>query len=217
MDDELNKYVLDELFPIFESLETQSAAILMFLKDKKIATDKKLAPYLEQAGNASSVKWRAARVRLEHLLSSATHPPQKATERIAKPAEPKESQVRKEPEKPQAPQANAQQPAAQPALQALQPPQASQSELAPAKPPAKTEAKTQDQPQSEAQEKEKHGDASKSAVAPPFSAIGKAARSQPAKPNGEAAERAGKNSVDSAEQQKPASDQRKNATKKSAA
>lgn len=63
------KEVLDELFTLLEALETQSSAVMKFLKDRKITTDKKFAPYLEQAGNASSVKWRAARVRMEYLLS----------------------------------------------------------------------------------------------------------------------------------------------------
>lgn len=69
MNNEAMKEVLNELFSHLEKLETQSEAILQFLKEKKRVTDKQLAPYLEQAGNASSVRWRAARVRIDHLLS----------------------------------------------------------------------------------------------------------------------------------------------------
>lgn len=68
MNNEAMKEVLNELFSHLERLETQSQAILQFLKEKKRVTDKQLAPYLEQAGNASNVKWRAARVRIDHLL-----------------------------------------------------------------------------------------------------------------------------------------------------
>jgi hypothetical protein len=68
MNNEAMKEVLNELFSHLEKLETQNEAILLFLKEKKRVTDKQLAPYLEQAGNASSVKWRAARVRIDHLL-----------------------------------------------------------------------------------------------------------------------------------------------------
>jgi hypothetical protein len=63
------KEILDELFSLLESLETQSLALTQFLKDEGIATDEKLASYLDQAGNASSVKWRAARARMQYLLS----------------------------------------------------------------------------------------------------------------------------------------------------
>jgi hypothetical protein len=69
MNNEAMKEVLNDLFSHMERLETQSEAILQFLKEKKRVTDKQLAPYLEQAGNASNVKWRAARVRIGHLLS----------------------------------------------------------------------------------------------------------------------------------------------------
>jgi hypothetical protein len=68
MNNEAMKEVLNELFSHLERLETQNEAILQFLKEKKRVSDKQLAPYLEQAGNASSVRWRAARVRINHLL-----------------------------------------------------------------------------------------------------------------------------------------------------
>ena len=69
MSDNPAQQVLDELFPYFESLETQVAAILQFLRDKGIATDEQLAPYFEKARDASGVKWHAARVRMEHLFA----------------------------------------------------------------------------------------------------------------------------------------------------
>jgi hypothetical protein len=72
--------VLDDLFTLLEALETQNIAVLQFLKDQGIAPDDKLAPYLDRAGNASSVRWRAARARMNHLLAPA---PEKASEPTA--------------------------------------------------------------------------------------------------------------------------------------
>jgi hypothetical protein len=72
--------IVRELFSSLEALETQSAAILQFLKDKGLADEKELGLYLEQSGNASSVRWRGARVRIDHLISSAIE----AAEREAK-------------------------------------------------------------------------------------------------------------------------------------
>jgi hypothetical protein len=77
MNNDAMKEVLNELFSHLERLETQNEAILQFLKEKKRVTDKQLAPYLEQAGNASNVKWRAARVRINHLLEPE-HPEKEA-------------------------------------------------------------------------------------------------------------------------------------------
>ena len=73
--------ILDALIPTFEAAEARSGAVLQFLKDKGIATQDELAPYLQQAGDASNVRWRAARLRLEHLFSSAIKGAQKAVEK----------------------------------------------------------------------------------------------------------------------------------------
>jgi hypothetical protein len=62
------KEMLSELFTMLEALETQGAAVLLLMKDQGV-TDQQLAPYLERSGNASNVKWRAARMRMEYLLS----------------------------------------------------------------------------------------------------------------------------------------------------
>jgi hypothetical protein len=80
MDEKIVQEILHELFSSLEALDTQSTAILQFLKDKGIANDQELASQLEQAGNASSVRWRAVRVRIDYLLSGAI----KAAEQDAK-------------------------------------------------------------------------------------------------------------------------------------
>lgn len=71
MNSEAIKEILDTLFSNLEKLETQTEALMQFMKETKNITDAQLAPYLEKAGNASNVRWRAARVRIEYLLSSA--------------------------------------------------------------------------------------------------------------------------------------------------
>jgi hypothetical protein len=78
MDVHLGQELLDELGSSLENLETQQSALLQFLKEKGIVTDEQLAPYLTQAGNASNVRWRAARLRLERLLSGAQQEEQEA-------------------------------------------------------------------------------------------------------------------------------------------
>ena len=85
MNEKIVQEILHELFSALETLDTQSAATLQFLKDKGIGSEEDLAPYLEKAGNGSSVRWRAVRVRIEYLLSSAMQ----ATERDARKESPK--------------------------------------------------------------------------------------------------------------------------------
>src|ERR1700674_4440743 len=96
MDENNNNFVqeiLHDLFSSLEALETQSAAIVQFLKDKGIATDEELASHLEQAGNASSVRWRGVRVRADYLFASAI----KAAEQAAEKESPKPAENKQEP------------------------------------------------------------------------------------------------------------------------
>jgi hypothetical protein len=91
MDENNNNFVqeiLHDLFSSLEALETQNTAILQFLKDKGIATDEELSSHLEQAGNASSVRWRGVRVRADYLFASAVKAAEQAAENeSSKPAE----------------------------------------------------------------------------------------------------------------------------------
>jgi hypothetical protein len=94
INEDIAREILDELFSSLEALETRSAAILQFLKDKGIASEKELAVHFEQAGNASSVKWRAARLRIDHLLSSAI---KAAAQEPPQSVQPKSSENKQEP------------------------------------------------------------------------------------------------------------------------
>jgi hypothetical protein len=87
MDLDIAGQILDELFPSLEALETQSTAILQFMKAKGLAADEELAPYMEQAGNAANVRWRAARIRVMSLLASAIRNAEEAQARADEQAE----------------------------------------------------------------------------------------------------------------------------------
>jgi len=79
--------ILHDLFSSMETLETQNTAILQLLKDKGIATDEELASHLEQAGNASSVRWRGVRVRADYLFASAIKAAEQADKEPPKPTD----------------------------------------------------------------------------------------------------------------------------------
>jgi len=78
------KEACTDLLTHLEHLETLTGALLQLLKDNGMASDDKLAPYLEQASKASDVRMRAARARLEHLFT-ADDKARPATEAVAPP------------------------------------------------------------------------------------------------------------------------------------
>jgi len=61
---------LEELLDYLEQVETQSEAVLQFLRDNSGATEEKLALYLEKAGNATEIKSRAIRARFDFLFTT---------------------------------------------------------------------------------------------------------------------------------------------------
>jgi hypothetical protein len=94
MNDDTAREIFDHMFSLLETLETESTATLQLLRAKDIVTDEELAPYLDQAGNASSVRWRAARARIEYLLSSG-----KIGQAASEKKEPEKEQPEKERQK----------------------------------------------------------------------------------------------------------------------
>ena len=83
MDEQTIKQIFDELLTSLEPLETNSVALINFIKAKGLATDEELAPFLEQAGNAANIRWLAVRVRTDALISNATKPSEPEKESAA--------------------------------------------------------------------------------------------------------------------------------------
>jgi hypothetical protein len=92
LDEKIVQEILNTLFASLEALDTQSTAILQFLKDKGIASEEELASHLKQAGRGSNVRWLAVRLRMDYLLSSAI----RATEQDAKKDSPEPTENRQE-------------------------------------------------------------------------------------------------------------------------
>jgi outer membrane biosynthesis protein TonB len=157
MDPELAKKMLDELLPQFESVEAQCAAIQQLLKSKEVVTDEELAPYLDEAGKASNVRWRATRLRIEHLLGEAFKEAAKPAETTSQPAraaeaESKDQEIPKEKieepkEAPEPPEKRA--PGREPQSDSDQPDE-KQAQPEPAAKADREEKKTTDQPQERA-------------------------------------------------------------------
>jgi hypothetical protein len=143
------KQILNELFSLLETLETQNGALLAYLKDRKLVNDKKLAPFLDQAGNAASVRWRAARARMEHLLAP---PPKKSTEEKIQSTQPQEKSG-EAPEKPGEVETGANGSKAKSGEPVRQPSRVGAIPASPESSDAKTKEKTQGKPQDKLQAK----------------------------------------------------------------
>jgi hypothetical protein len=83
MDENISRQILDDLLPSLEALDTKASALLQLLKDKGIATPEEITAHLNQAANSSNIRWRAARVRLDYLLSAAAKPHEQAADKKA--------------------------------------------------------------------------------------------------------------------------------------
>jgi hypothetical protein len=77
MDEDSTRQSFAELFSYLEAIEAQSAAVLHFLQEKGIASEEELAPHLERAAKASSVRWTAVRARINRLLEPSAQPADK--------------------------------------------------------------------------------------------------------------------------------------------
>lgn len=80
MNVDLAQELLNELGSSLEKLEGQHAALFQFLKDKGVIADDEFARYLAEAGNTSGVRWRAARLRLDSLISNERQKMEKGQE-----------------------------------------------------------------------------------------------------------------------------------------
>ena len=69
MSDNPVKEVVTDLFQHLEALETRCAALVQLVKEKGVGTEEEFARCEQQASEASSIKWRAARLRMEHLFA----------------------------------------------------------------------------------------------------------------------------------------------------
>jgi len=63
--------VFEEILPYLETLDAQIGGIIRLLKEKGITTNTEFAKYAQRGDDASNVRERGMRVRMEYLVSSA--------------------------------------------------------------------------------------------------------------------------------------------------
>ncbi len=106
MNEEIAQEILQELISSLEALETQTGAILQFLNDKGLAQKSEIAPYLEQEGQAASIRWRAARARIDRLVSSLMNSTEESSENKAPKSKEGDQGKESDPEKKASPEAD---------------------------------------------------------------------------------------------------------------
>jgi hypothetical protein len=98
MNADLAQELLNQLGSSLENLETQQAALLQFLKDEGVISDEKLALYIDKASVTSEVRWRAARVRLERIISSEKEKEEQLAEKAQQKKNPSPAPIQNQPE-----------------------------------------------------------------------------------------------------------------------